>query len=375
MITEDPYFLIWLLVTTFLYWTLPKIYSNTILVLSCMLYLMLHNFWSLIALFIVYSIVILSFLDNKKSNNILVTIFVLFSLLVIYRIYFISDSSEGLVLLMGFSFYILKAIHFLIDCYLDKISNPKRKDILLWLWFFPTLQIGPINRFKPFLIDLENKKWNPTLVSKGFERVILGYFKVIVLANYLISIKGNNLINEIQPNSWLYHYIDSAHYGLNLYVTFSGYSDVAIGFALMLGFRIEENFNFPFLATSIVNFWQRWHISLSSWCREYIYIPVFSSTRHAATASLTTMVFIGFWHSLSLTYLFWGVWHGVGIILCQKWQRTRLSYRLNNGLFVFIWKPLAILLTLNFVILSFAITSSATFSEAVNRLSIIFGVF
>ena len=128
-----------------------------------------------------------------------------------------------------------------------------------------------------------------------------------------------------------------------------------------------ENFNFPFLARDISDFWRRWHISLSSWCRDYVYLPVFSITRIPAIAAIATMLVLGLWHELSWRYLLWGLWHGIGIAVCQQWQRTNTAVLVNSGVSGKIWAPIALFVTLNFVIFSFVITSADSIPEMMQR--------
>ena len=217
------------------------------------------------------------------------------------------------------------------------------------------------------------RRWDNHLFSSGLERLVIGFFKVIVLGNYLINIKYNQWLSQFPPDSWWYHYFDSMRYGLYLYFKFAGYSDIAIGFALLLGFRVAENFNFPFLATNISDFWNRWHITLSSWCRDYVYTPILAHYRQPALAAISSMLVLAVWHELSLQYLLWGIWHGAGIALYQVWATTPVRHRLNQGRVSAVWKVIAVFLTVNFVILSFTFTGTRSFEDSVSRWENSFG--
>jgi D-alanyl-lipoteichoic acid acyltransferase DltB (MBOAT superfamily) len=135
--------------------------------------------------------------------------------------------------------------------------------------------IGPINRFPEFLRDERRKRWDSKLFYSGLERVLFGYFKVVVLANYLLDTKLQVHIEQVGGNDTAYGaWLGCVEYGLDLYFRFGGYCDIAIRLAALLGFRILENFNYPFMRSNINTFWKSWHISLSSWCRDYVFTPV-----------------------------------------------------------------------------------------------------
>jgi len=160
--------------------------------------------------------------------------------------------------------------------------------------------------------------------------------------------------DQAPPESALALYLLMLQIGFNLYFQFAGYSDIAIGFARLLGFRVMENFDRPFLQKNISDFWRCWHISLTSWAREYVYGGVVSLSRSPALAALATLVAIGLWHEISLRYLLWGCYHGAGIVI---WQRLQPLWRR----FPAVQQPAlrgmidaaSILLTLHFVLLGF----------------------
>lgn len=291
-----------------------------------------------------------------------------------YRIYNPSIKIEQNLAVLGFSFYALKIMHVLLDSLHSKLDTPKVKDVFAWLWFWPTLLIGPINRFQEFQRELSRRRWDPDLFSRGVQRILFGYAKIAILGNWLAELVLGGYIQRLDSASWLFHYLSTLKYGMLLYVKFAGYSDLAIGIALLVGIRISENFNFPFLACSIRDFWKRWHISLSSWCNDYVYRSAFASFRSGAVASILTMLVIGFWHEASFRYLFWGAWHGCGIALCLLWQKSRLSAYLNSGYRKKTWAAFSLILTLNFVVLSFVFTSTESMSLAMERFLVLGGI-
>ena len=204
------------------------------------------------------------------------------------------------------------------------------------------------------------------MFSLGMERILYGYVKIVFIANFLVNreLADFILVNPGMGDA-LVEYLLCLKYGLNLYFQFAGYSDIAIGFALLLGFRVEENFHFPFLAVNINDFWKRWHMTLSSWCRDYIYISIRAFRGNAALAVILAMLVLGIWHELSWRYIIWGLYHGVGIALWQgfQWMKSRFSHPFAGNMGM----PgtlLAWLLTMNFVILGFAITRAPDLESA-----------
>lgn len=279
-----------------------------------------------------------------------------------------GTSGEEILVPLGFSYYTLRQIHYVLESYKGKLRPHGFLDYFCYLFFIPTIQVGPIHRFPDFLRDLKRRRWDSSLISNGLERILYGYAKIVVLGNYLVSKKLTLMILQLEPvYPGIAAYLDCVRYGLNLYFQFGGYSDIAVGFSMLLGFRIIENFHFPFLAQNINDFWQRWHISLSRWCRDYVYIPVISFSRQPAMAAVASMLVLGLWHELSLRYLLWALYHGIGIAVWQQFRRLRDSnpkearpwaLRLKIGF--------SAIFTLNFVILSFALTKEKTVSAAVD---------
>ncbi len=291
--------------------------------------------------------------------------------LIIYRAVSDFGSAKNNALLLGFAFYILRAIHYLLDVYRSRIKIISWNKLIQWFWFLPTLQVGPIHRYDTFTRDMQRRRWDSDFFNQGLQRILFGYVKIVLLGNYLVAGKFTVLISTIDHQSWLYNYLDTLRYGLLLYFRFAGYSDIAIGFALLLGFRVMENFDKPFLANNLVDFWKRWHISLSSWCKDYVYTPVLAMTRTPLVAALASMLILGIWHEISWRYCLWGLFHGAGIAICQAWQRTKVANALETNK---IWSSVSLFLTQHFVILSFTLTGLNTMEKTLQRLSILFGI-
>jgi len=260
---------------------------------------------------------------------------------------------------LGLSYYAFRCIHYAIERYRGRLPLHGLRESVGYLFFLPTLMAGPIHRFDAYHRDLAPRAAAVATgdLAAGLERLAYGYFKIVVLANFLIGARLVPFVAQLPaPDGFAATYLAMIAGAANGYLQFAGYSDVAIGFARLLGFTVIENFDRPFLARNLVEFWQRWHISLTSWCRDYVFNTVTTLTRRPYLAALLTMLAIGLWHELSPRYLLWGLWHGAGLVACYRWAawRERLP-----ALAVPALRPaldlLAILVTVHFVMLSFVL--------------------
>lgn len=298
-----------------------------------------------------------------------ITIFVLYKLGVSHA----TETPTDRLIPLGLSYYSFRQIHYAIEQYKGKIGPHQFGHYATYMFFLPTLLIGPINRFAPFLRHLYRRRWDPALFSEGLERILYGYAKIVIIGNFLLSNKLSGMVTALETQyEWTANYLRIFNYTLNTYFQFAGYSDVAIGLSLLLGFRVMENFNYPFLAPNINEFWNRWHISLSSWCKDYVYTPMASMTRRPVIGILMTMLVIGLWHEISWKYIVWGVYHGLGIAVWHIYHRSSLRTRLHDKLPGYpYW---AILITFHFVLLSFVIVKEKNWQAMWETYMILLGV-
>lgn len=219
------------------------------------------------------------------------------------------------VLPVGISFFTFHALSYVIDVYRRVLRPATLQDFTLYLAFFPHLVAGPIVRAKDFLPQLRHPR-DPRRVdaTRAFWLITAGLFKKVVVANLLAT----RLVDPVFANPRLYSAPDvlAAIYGyaVQIYADFSGYTDIAIGCALLLGFQFPQNFDRPYTAVSLQDFWRRWHITLSSWLRDYLYIPLGGSRGSEAKTTrnlLLTMLLGGLWHGAAWTFVVWGGIHGV----------------------------------------------------------------
>ncbi|MDO4615237.1 MAG: MBOAT family O-acyltransferase [Lachnospiraceae bacterium] len=218
---------------------------------------------------------------------------------------------------IGISFYIFSAISYLADVQMGKAkeeSNPLY--LAVYIAFFPKVTSGPIVRFSEMREQIRNPRISAPAAAAGLELFLVGLFKKILIADTLgaafSSITG--LGEMAAASAWL----GMIFYSLQLYFDFSGYSDMAIGLARMLGFRFEKNFDYPYCSGNISEFWRRWHISLGAWFREYVYIPL-GGNRCSAARQLVNLMAVwaltGIWHGSTFNFLFWGLYHGCLVLL------------------------------------------------------------
>ena len=220
---------------------------------------------------------------------------------------------------LGISFFTFHAISYLVDIYKGVIKeNPKALTFFSYFFMFPHLVAGPIVRYADLYSDIENRKKDYDLFCYGVGRFLLGVNKKILIANSMASVAdlAFSMSSDVRTlsDTWL----GAIAYSLQIYFDFSGYSDMAIGLAAMAGIKIKENFNAPYLSCSIKEFWRRWHISLSTWFRDYVYIPLGGSRCSNIKIYrnlLVVFILCGFWHGAQWTFLAWGLIHGTLLIL------------------------------------------------------------
>lgn len=231
----------------------------------------------------------------------------------------LASASSDIHLPIGISFFTFQAMSYLIDVY--RKVNKAQESVLtvgLYISLFPQLIAGPIVRYSSIAEQLKSRVQSIELFSSGVERFIYGLAKKMLIANPLGYIADSVFGLPSGDLTLMTAWLGVLCYALQIYFDFSGYSDMAIGLGRMLGFRFRENFNFPYVATSIREFWQRWHISLSSWFRDYVYSPL-GGNRHGRLTTTRNLVIVylvcGLWHGASWNFVIWGLLHGAFLAL------------------------------------------------------------
>ncbi|MBQ6733849.1 MAG: MBOAT family protein [Lachnospiraceae bacterium] len=274
---------------------------------------------------------------------------------------------------IGISFFTFQALSYVIDVY--RGDTPVQKNPLylaLYISFFPQLIAGPIVRYKTVEEQIANRRVTPAMFAKGAQRFFIGFSKKVILANNLAVITAEifKLSNGRGATNFAELWLGAICYSLQIYYDFSGYSDMAIGLGRLFGFRFEENFKYPYISASATEFWRRWHISLGTWFRDYVYIPLGGSRTGKGRQVLNLFVvwsLTGIWHGANWTFLVWGLWYFF-LLLIERFliqpDRRALVIRV-------IWR----ILTLFFVMCGWVMFNSESVGTGMNYLRGLFGFY
>ncbi len=220
---------------------------------------------------------------------------------------------------IGISFFTFQALSYVIDVYTDKVAVQKNFfNILLYVSFFPQLIAGPIVKYHDINEQIDNRHQDLDKIAMGMRRFICGLGKKVLIANTMGQVTDKIFAEDIATLSLPVAWLGAIAYIFQIYYDFSGYSDMAIGLGHMFGFEFKENFNYPYGAKNIQDFWRRWHISLSTWFKEYLYIPL-GGNRKGKTRTAVNKIIVffatGLWHGANWTFVLWGLFHGLFLLL------------------------------------------------------------
>ena len=369
-----------------LYFLIPSIKSKNILLLIASI--VFYSFGSFSGLLILIALVLVNYLftvllkKNKPSKAILILgIVINLSVLFFFKYlnFFVSDIlglqavNLGIAAPLGISFLVFKSISLLIDIYKDPNNTDiKPLDVLLYISFFPQVTAGPIARYGQFASQFESRSYNLESVTLGIRRFVIGLSKKVIVCSSLAKIVDTafNMSGELDFRlAWL----AAISYSLQIYFDFSGYSDMAIGLGNIFGFKTLENFDYPYVADSIGNFWRRWHISLSSWFRDYLYIPLGGNrkgTLRTALNKLIVFTLCGFWHGANWTFMLWGFWHGlwIGVESLFKGTVKKLNSNKLSNILMRVY-------TLLVVVIGFVMFRASSVAEGLSLISAMFTGF
>ncbi len=242
---------------------------------------------------------------------------------------------------LGISFFSFQAMSYLIDIYRrDAAPAPTIFTTALYIALFPQLIAGPIIRYKTIAGQLISRRHGARKFAAGVQLFIIGLGQKVLIANVAAGPADRIFALDASELATLVAWIGAGAYAIQIFFDFAGYSNMAIGLGLMFGFRFPRNFNYPYTAQSVTEFWRRWHITLSQWFRDYVYIPL-GGNREGAARTYVNLVIVfllcGFWHGAAWTFIAWGVWHGVflvieraglGRLLVRSWRPVRHIYLL-----------------------------------------------
>ena len=318
-----------------IYYLIPNKYKNIVLLISSFIFYFYgepKNIYimilSILATYI-FGILIDKYKKTKYSKIFLIlSIFINIGLLIYFKYadFIIKNINLWLsnkidlihvILPIGISFYTFQLISYIVDVYRGEAKVQKNIiKLATYISLFPQLIAGPIVRYTTIENQLENREYNMKNFSIGVRRFIIGLGKKVMIANVMGNLINIFLVSD--EKSVLFYWLYAIALMIQIYFDFSGYSDMAIGLGKMLGFDFPENFNYPYIATSITDFWRRWHISLSSWFRDYIYIPL-GGNRVSKLKWIRNIIIVwmltGLWHGAEWNFVIWGLYFGVLLII------------------------------------------------------------
>lgn len=309
---KDQYKNIWLLVASLFFYSWGE---------PAYIFLMLFS--------IIVNYLLGIWMDRYAKKKIVLIVAIIFNLMILgYFKYFSSmmGALNGLIgkeliqvktiiLPLGISFYTFQIMSYIIDLYRGEIkvqNNIFR--LALYITFFPQLVAGPIVKYHDVENQIAHRECTPEKIGYGIKRFIYGLGKKVIISNSIASVVDTIFTNSVDTISTLWVWIGVFLYTLQIYYDFSGYSDMAIGLGKMFGFDFMENFNYPYISKSIQEFWRRWHISLSTWFKEYVYIPLGGNRKGKVRTYFNLWIVFaltGIWHGATLNFLIWGLWHGL----------------------------------------------------------------
>lgn len=266
---------------------------------------------------------------------------------------------------IGISFYIFQSISYLVDVYRKESPMQRRfADLLLYISMFPQLIAGPIVRYGTVAEEIGNRRVDAHDLADGIFRFLIGLGKKVIIANQLSEVADQLLVSGFAELTTTGAWVGLLAFTLQIYFDFSGYSDMAIGIGRCLGFHFNENFNHPYCCNSISDFWRRWHMSLGSFFRDYVYIPLGGNRRHQALNIFVVWFLTGMWHGASWNFIVWGLYFGL-IVMTEKYTLLRVIHRI----------PAAVLhiYSLLLVVLGWGIFYFTDFGQMTSFFHILFG--
>lgn len=319
----------------FCYFIVPNKWKNIVLLISSLFFYFygeqLHIWVLLLSCFMNYLLGIVVEKSNHKKVILVITVAMNLGLLGYFKYvdFFIDNmniifqTEFGLlkvVMPIGISFFTFQTLSYVVDVYRGTVkANKNFLDFATYVCLFPQLVAGPIVRYKDVAEELQSRKHTMTDFERGIRRFVIGLAKKVLLANVIGELSV--ILLEANEASMVGFWVIALSYTLQIYFDFSGYSDMAIGLGNMFGFHFLENFNYPLIAKSVTDFWRRWHISLSSWFRDYVYIPLGGnrvSNGKWIRNILVVWFLTGFWHGAAWNFIIWGIYFAILLVLEKK---------------------------------------------------------
>jgi alginate O-acetyltransferase complex protein AlgI len=238
-----------------------------------------------------------------------------------------------LIMPLGISYFVFRLLQYVFDCMRGVIEENSLWRLAAFVMFIPTFPAGPLETYQGFY-EKRSFHFDRQLFYFGLRRIALGYFKKVFVVDFVFVVFFNKVITTIADphfhasgiNPW-WPLLYCISVFVRAYFDLSAYTDLAIGFSALFGFRIMENFHLPFLQKNLSDFWRSWHISLSTWCRNNVYFPVFGLTRKPWLGLYASMLTMGLWHYVDLNWTVWALYHGTGLVVVSRWERWKKKRR------------------------------------------------
>lgn len=385
LFSSIPFLFYFLPLVIALYFAVPKVLKNTVLLLSSLFFYGWGEPKYLV--FMLFSItqgyflgrLIEKYRDNKRLARLFLTLSVVVSLGLLgyckYADFFIDNFNAvtglslpllKIALPIGISFYTFQILSYTVDVYRGEVAAQRNFiNLAAYIAMFPQLIAGPIVRYIDIAKELENRTHSIQLAAEGIRRFIIGLGKKILIANVL-----GELVAEFKASSdtsVLFFWVYAVSYALHIYFDFSGYSDMAIGLGKVFGFHFCENFNYPFISRSVTEFWRRWHMSLGSWFRDYLYIPL-GGNRVSAVRRIFNILVVwmatGLWHGAAWTFVAWGLLFAL-LLMIEKFGLLSLLKKM---------KAFSVIYVIPIILISFVLFDSESLSSAVSAVGSLFGL-
>ncbi len=294
-----------------------------------------------------------------------------------YTNFFISTANDlfktnialrNIMLPLGISFFTFQSLSYIIDLYNGQAKVQKSFiKMALYISFFPKVTQGPITKYSDIEKQLDNRTYSVEKFSYGIQRFIVGLAKKVIIADNFGIVVDQIFAKQPNENTAIIAWIGAILYTLQIYFDFSGYSDMAIGLGKMFGFDFMENFNYPYISKSVTEFWRRWHISLSTWFKNYIYIPLGGNRKgNVYINSLIVFLVTGMWHGAAWNFIIWGMWHGAFLIIEKYMKKHNIIIKVP-GVVKWIYCMLV-------VVLGWVLFRAPDFQYSLKYIAVMFGV-
>ena len=374
---------VFLPIVCFIYFVVPKKLRNlTLLIASLFFYIYGEPVYTLLLVFsslsdFIHAKFIYKYADTKKSKYLLISSLIInlgmlgffkyidFIIISINNIFNLNVEVLSIPLPIGISFFTFQTMSYSIDVYMKRVK-PQRSLVNMgtFVCLFPQLIAGPIVRYTDIEKELDNRSVRLDMISNGIKRFAIGLGKKVMIANLMGEFCA--MFRLVEGKSVVFYWLYAIAFSLQIFFDFAGYSDMAIGLGSIFGFKFPENFNYPFIASSITDFWRRWHMTLSSWFKDYVYIPL--GGNRVSKVKWYRNIFIvwfltGLWHGAALNFIIWGLFFGL-ILVLEKLFILNLLQKVKP-----LFRHLYVILI---VLISFVIFNASTMTQLMNDLRSMF---